>query len=408
MPSNPCHPIMWVYAVAFFCVSPFLSAADMDSSNMPSPITAIEEMGVSIDSGKDRERALRAHVKNLTSEIISISGKIRNLRELIQQKETQINATKMDLEEVDGPYRLGEKDILLHENGLRASIVSLLLVRRHMNDFSRPKMNDRDGLLRLVVLAGMAEGLKRQKDSISASLESLKSLRDKHYKETNALVESKKMLELQRADLESLLHRKSSLQAIVFSEHKKADEKLAHLAAKSNDLQQLMEVLGSPAKALESGPLSKETSSTYSSTTEFAEHNLGPMPTVNSYRDLGKVVSDFGALSGNGVPSQGLHIRVEGVSDVISLRPGKVVFSGIFRTYGQLLIIEHGGGYHSLLSGFGRIYGQVGDFVRAGEPVGLMEDAAGKGSVLYVEVRRKGKPINPTGWLDQIDREVRG
>ena len=61
-----------------------------------------------------------------------------------------------------------------------------------------------------------------------------------------------------------------------------------------------------------------------------------------------------------------------------------------------------------MLSGFGRIYGEVGDFVRAGEPLGVMGDSAGRDSVLYVEVRRKGKPINPAGWLDQIDREVRG
>ena len=128
----------------------------------------------------------------------------------------------------------------------------------------------------------------------------------------------------------------------------------------------------------------------------------------SSYVDLGQIVSEFGAQRGNGLTSQGLHIKIEDISDVVSLRAGKVVFSGTFRTYGLLLIIEHGQGYHSLLSGFGRIYGQVGDFVRAGEPVGLMGDAAGRGSVLYVEVRRKGKPINPTGWLDQIDREVRG
>ena len=61
-----------------------------------------------------------------------------------------------------------------------------------------------------------------------------------------------------------------------------------------------------------------------------------------------------------------------------------------------------------MLSGFARIYGEVGDWVTAGEPVGVMGGLESKGLVLYVEMRRQGTPMNPTGWLDLIDREVRG
>ena len=376
---------------------------------MPSPITAIKEMGDSLNIGKDREEILRTQVNALTGEIVSISAKIRHLRELIQEKETQINATKGDLEEVERPYRVGAESIVLHEQGLRASIVSLLLVRRQArHELLQPLPGDRVAMLRSVALAGMAEDLKHQKDKVSENLKALKSLRFRHNEETKALVESKKILEGQRIELESLLHQKSSLQAIVFSEHKKADKKLALLAAKANNLQQLMEVLESPLKVPEDRPLGEEAGSQSLVSAERAENHLLLGPTVNDYLELGQVLSDFGAVRENGLTSQGLHIKIENASDVISLRAGKVVFSGAFRTYGRLLIIEHSQGYHSLLSGFGRIYGQVGDFVRAGEPVGLMGGSAGRESILYVEVRRKGKPINPTGWLDQIDREVRG
>ena len=89
-----CRSIMWAYtAAACWSGSPAL-ATDVDPMDMPSPITAIEEMGESLNSGKDREKSLRAQVKSLTSEIISISTKIRNLRELIQEKEAQIQETK--------------------------------------------------------------------------------------------------------------------------------------------------------------------------------------------------------------------------------------------------------------------------------------------------------------------------
>ena len=117
--------MFWFCGASVCYLSSSLSATDIDTVNIPSPITAIEEIGNSLNSGKDREKALRAQVKDLTSEIISISGKIRYLRELIQQKEIRIGEIKLELEEVEEPYYVGEEGILLFEHGLRASIVSL-------------------------------------------------------------------------------------------------------------------------------------------------------------------------------------------------------------------------------------------------------------------------------------------
>ena len=76
---------------------------------------------------------------------------------------------------------------------------------------------------------------------------------------------------------------------------------------------------------------------------------------------------------------------------------GTVAFAGPFRGYGQLLIIEHSEGYHTLLAGMGRIDTVVGSRVLAGEPVGVMDNEGAPS--LYVELRRDGQPINPLPWL---------
>ena len=70
------------------------------------------------------------------------------------------------------------------------------------------------------------------------------------------------------------------------------------------------------------------------------------------------------------------------------------------------MIIEHAGGYHSLLAGFARIYSEIGDWVTAGEPVGVMGDRERQGAVLYIEVRHEGEPISPREWLELLDRKV--
>jgi septal ring factor EnvC (AmiA/AmiB activator) len=122
----------------------------------------------------------------------------------------------------------------------------------------------------------------------------------------------------------------------------------------------------------------------------------------------GKVVGRYGQSDENGVPLRGIRIEARPGGQVIAPADGKVMFAGPFRGYGQLLIIAHGGGYHSLLAGFGRIDRSVGQWVLAGEPVGLLANSPGEKPVLYLELRRKGETVNPLPWLASGDRKVSG
>jgi len=86
-----------------------------------------------------------------------------------------------------------------------------------------------------------------------------------------------------------------------------------------------------------------------------------------------------------------------------------VVFAGEFRGYGEILIIQHSEGYHTLLSGLSRIDAVTGQLVLAGEPVGAMgQSEGGNGPELYVELRRNGRPIDPLPWLASQTGKVSG
>ena len=76
-----------------------------------------------------------------------------------------------------------------------------------------------------------------------------------------------------------------------------------------------------------------------------------------------------------------------------------MLFAGPFRGYGQLVIIEHGDGYHTLLAGLGRLDTSVGQSLLAGEPVGIM--VAQTQPTLYIELRKNGQPINPAGFMNR-------
>lgn len=122
----------------------------------------------------------------------------------------------------------------------------------------------------------------------------------------------------------------------------------------------------------------------------------------------GKLVRRFGQTTAPGVTAKGILIETRSAAQIVAPYNGRVAFAGPFRDYGQLLIIAHGEGYHTLLAGLGRIDAKVGQWVSAGEPVGVMMSSADERPNLYVELRRNGRPINPLPWLAAGNTKVQG
>ena len=133
----------------------------------------------------------------------------------------------------------------------------------------------------------------------------------------------------------------------------------------------------------------------------------------------GNMVIHYGEDDGFGTPARGVSISTRQEAQVTSPSDGWVVYSGPFRSYGQLLIINVGGGYHVVLAGLERTSVELGQFVLAGEPVGVMGSGATRGQaiaasgpadrpVLYVEFRKDGSSIDPTPWWASAAEKVRG
>ena len=116
----------------------------------------------------------------------------------------------------------------------------------------------------------------------------------------------------------------------------------------------------------------------------------------------GRIIRSWGDPTEGG-PATGVSYRAAPAARVVAPCGGRVVFAAPFRSYGLLLIVDCGGGYHAVLAGFDRLDARVGQSVAAGEPVGVMPawepGASGNRPALYVELRRDGQPVNPAPWL---------
>jgi septal ring factor EnvC (AmiA/AmiB activator) len=132
----------------------------------------------------------------------------------------------------------------------------------------------------------------------------------------------------------------------------------------------------------------------------------------------GVKIREFGSTDTGGGTEKGLSIATRAAAQVTAPCDGWVVYAGPFRSYGQLLILNAGGGYHVLLAGMERISVDLGQFVLTGEPIAVMGSgsqapatvATGvKQPVLYVEFRKDGAPVDPSPWwaTNEVEK-VRG
>ena len=106
---------------------------------------------------------------------------------------------------------------------------------------------------------------------------------------------------------------------------------------------------------------------------------------------MGQLVTGMGELSDSGVRSRGLTISTQAGALAVAPTAGRVVFAGPYRGYGQILILDHGGGWTSLITGLLRLTAAVGDNLRQGDPLGTA--GPGRPSVT-IELRRNGRPVD--------------
>ncbi|MCR6501516.1 murein hydrolase activator EnvC [Shinella sp. CPCC 101442] len=126
------------------------------------------------------------------------------------------------------------------------------------------------------------------------------------------------------------------------------------------------------------------------------------------YPAAGDVLRRFGEADGTGHESQGVTLATNAGALVTAPSDGWIVFAGTFRSYGRMIILNAGEGYHLVLSGMDKVNVREGQFVVAGEPLAVMGEkrVASVNALtletdkptLYIEFRKNGKPVDSQPW----------
>jgi len=215
--------------------------------------------------------------------------------------------------------------------------------------------------------------------STSAALQSTQRLEAAVAEERQVLADAQAAIDAERAELITLAARRRAAQTQLARDATAAERRARTLAQEARNLREL-------AQRAAATPRRPGTGS-------------GVVPAAWLAPAQGSIARAYGARDGQGPAAQGATLHTRASAQVVSPAGGEVAYAGLFRSYGQVLILNLDGGYVLVLTGLETISVQAGETVRAGQPIGEMPSSDTSAPELYVEVRREGRTIDPGRWL---------
>lgn len=431
--------------VAFVCLLS-LGGTASSAQDQTKPATTNQAAVPSADDIKQREQELeatRAQQKSaaelqekLKAEIAAIGEDRSKLNQQlidgaakVRSIEGRIADAEARLHKLDGR----EQEIHTSLESRRAEIIEVLAALQRAGRRAPPALlvSPEDALksLRTAILLGaVVPEMRERSQKLVADLSELVTLRKTISAERDQLTTDRDNLKVDQTRLAALIDERQKKQSAAEKDMQSEAARAVALAKQVDDLQGLIakmeQDVQSAAKAAAAANLKGAPNGKPNLAALKDPGRLSPAIAFASAKGLlaypvnGSKIHDFGSSDGAGGTEKGISLATRPGAQVTSPCDGWVVYSGPFRSYGQLLILNAGGGYHVLIAGMERISVNIGQFVLTGEPIATMGTTSRIASilsanvsrpVLYVEFRKDGAPIDPGPWWAANEgKKVRG
>lgn len=410
-------------------ITPDVAAEQPAQASKPDEKSAREQELARVRA--DQKRAAETQAK-LNAEIAAIGEDRRKLSQALVETATRLREIEARIGETEGKLAALDENA----NGIRktlqarrAVIAELLAALQRLGHRPPPALLVRpeDALKAVrtaIMLGAVLPEMRLEAEALVADLSELVQVRRQTEEERAKLNHDVASLSDERQRMTALIDQRQKRQGEIEKEMADERARAATLARQAGNLKDLIAKLDQ--RAAKSAPHQKgETPPDGPNNAAVVrDARLGPAIAFAATKGTlplpvnGVKVRDFGAPDAAGGNVKGVSINTRPGAQVTAPCDGWVVYAGPFRSYGQLLILNAGGGYHVLLAGMERISVDLGQFVLTGEPIAAMgggqqasNPAAHSGSLttLYVEFRKDGTPVDPGPWWAVTESEkVRG
>lgn len=373
-------------------------------------------------------KKLQAQATQISLELTRISKDMIASAKQIQSSEEKISRMESELETLRADLKKAEENFVVEDDNLIKTLSALqnLALKPTEALFVQP-LTPVEIIRSAMLLREAVPYLQENAARIREDLEKIENQKNLVEKQVARIIRQKKILENEHEQMKALVQRKSKIRNAVEIKSVKAKKKVERLASQANDLRDLLNKLEkqrqeklrrqeeerrrlAELKAAEARRAAEETKKLEEK--QRADLIKLKPEVINEVGEnfvkakghllrpaRGPVVTAYGEQMSKGVTSKGIIIKTRSQAQVISPYDGTVIFAGPFRGYGNLIIIEHGQGYLSLLAGLEEVDCELGQMLLAGEPVGQMPESGD--TRLYVELRKDNHPINPLTWIEK-------
>jgi septal ring factor EnvC (AmiA/AmiB activator) len=359
----------------------------------------------------ETEAAIKREIEEIGADRRKLNQALIDTATRVRDVETKVTTTEARLKPLDGQ----ERTIRASLDSRRGVIGEVLAALQRIGRRPPPALiaSPEDALQSVrtaMVLGAVLPEMRDQVASLAHDLSNLVTVRKQIAAERDTL----------KQELASLGDERTRMSALIGERQKQQAEREQALAAERSraaDLAKQADNLKDLIAKLEQGqtPATRAARGDQPSSLS-AQHDPGRLAPAVAFASLrghvpnpvnGVKLKVFGDPDGMGGSEKGVSIATRAGAQVTAPADGWVVYAGPFRSYGQLLILNVGGGYHVLLAGMDRISVDLGQFVLTGEPVAAMGNgsqiaavlATGSSQpVLYVELRKDGTPVDPGPW----------
>jgi septal ring factor EnvC (AmiA/AmiB activator) len=419
-------------------------AVAQDKPSLEEATRQLEERKRELDATREKEETLARTRETLAQERAELNEKLIATAARIQASEAKLLQIEERLEQLQGQEAILRGSIAQRHE----SIAKLLAAMQSIGHEPPPALvTRRDDALEMVrsamLLATIFPELKFQADSLADDLQDLVRLGDGIRQEREAQQAETDKLNAEQLRIAGLIEEKKARLAANRTELARIREAARRHASEVTYLGDLLKRMNKEFKAAEIGlekyerelaaererqrrqPKAGTIELRPEEKTKVAFLSPGRIKPGIAFGEAkgilpmpvrGSTLVNYGDKQPHGGRSEGQWVRTRKNAQVVSPADGWIVFAGEFRSYGQLLIIDTGGGYHVLLAGMKRIDVDVGQFVLASEPVAVMASPASEDGQsgeesrpsLYIEFRKDGRPVNPAPWWAKTPEKVQG
>jgi murein hydrolase activator len=394
---------------------------------------ALKQREDELKAASERQRKAAENEASLKREIEQIGADRRKLnQDLIDTAartravEAKVTATETRLKPLDEKEQTIRKSLDARRSVIGEVLAALQRIGHRPPPALIAKPEDALQAVRTAMLLGaVLPEMRHEVDALATDLSALVAVRKIINAEHNRLQSEVAVLGVEHARMTALIAERQKQQA---EREKALDAERARTSELARQVDNLKDLIARLEQNLDPATrATRESGRTDSRTALAALHDPGRLAPATAFAALrgrvpipvnGVKLRGYGAADGVGGVEKGISIATRAGAQVTAPADGWVVYAGPFRSYGQLLILNAGSGYHILLAGMDRISVDLGQFVLTGEPVAIMGNgshiaailAAGSSQpVLYVEFRKDGVPVDPGPWWAAGEGEkVRG